>query len=89
LQDNDVNYDSGSSSVTKTIGKKSKQRISRQTINKIDKHKQIDKTLNISICESNFSRSTFKSKSNEIIPKNINKKNKKGETALHIASRSV
>ncbi|XP_014205885.1 BRCA1-associated RING domain protein 1 [Copidosoma floridanum] len=46
------------------------------------KGKDINETMNTSICESNASRSTFN------IPKNINKKNNQGETPLHIACRN-
>ncbi|KAL7297263.1 hypothetical protein TKK_0009663 [Trichogramma kaykai] len=48
----------------------------------------IDDPNNTTYCESIASTSTRRGKANDVIPKNIDKKNKKGETQLHIACRS-
>lgn len=55
----------------------------------IKSKKIIDETFNTSYCESISSTSTRRGKNNTSIPKNINKKNGKGETALHIACVNV
>lgn len=64
------------------------QNMAKPTV-KVVKKKLANDTMNTSICESVISRSTTRGKNNETIPKNINKKNKKGETALHTACRTV
>lgn len=56
----------------------------KQNINK--KPKTNDDTSNVSVCDSTISRIT---PHNQSVPKNINKRNTKGETALHRACSKV
>ncbi|KAJ8674287.1 hypothetical protein QAD02_005549 [Eretmocerus hayati] len=62
--------------------------ISKVTTKSKPGKKRASDDCDLSVCESTFSRSTSRGNSSSVIPKDINKKNKKGETALHTACRS-
>lgn len=78
------NTDDDSVTVTKTVDG-TNINFRKQNVTKLLKTN--DDVSSISICESTTSKST--SRGNISLPKNINKKNTKGETALHCACRKV